>query len=192
MKIKELFEILQGNSKIEIQWEQQSQSKKVGYFSLDNKIVYGIRKIEIDGNEIGYDNLTFIDFGWFDNGVLKYDLLHTSLYPSSVLNTVFSAVKDELLSEKTVVFVAKKNKEKEETYHKRLAFYDSMVQLRSRKYEYENIQFENEDNETVFCLSRQKLPSKLSVLNLCRKLNDSSWLSFANAKRVLTSLKRSK
>src|SRR5574343_637484 len=192
MKIKELFEILIGNSKIDIQWEHAS-NKSIGYFTLDNKIVYGIRKILVNGETINQEtDIVFIDFGWFENGQLNYELIGNSLYPTSVLNAVYSVIKEELLANKIIIFVAKQNSESEEIYKKRFSFYDNLVQLRARKYNYQAIQFENEENEIVFCLSKHKLPGKLEILKLCNKFNDEGWLSFSNAKRVITSLKRVK
>lgn len=195
MKIAELFlEVLSGNSKVKISWEQQSPSKSLGYFTLDNKIVYGIRKIALSRDISKKDfDISFIVFGWFDNGVLNYSLLRDSLYPNSVLNVILSEINAELKIGKMVIFLAKRNNESEELYQKRFSFYDALLQLRARKYGYSAVTFENEQHEMVFCITSDKTASKLSkieVLKLCYTLNSDDWLSFSNAKRVLTSLKR--
>ena len=193
--LKELFEMLRGNSQVHIEWEQQSQIKKVGYFTIDGNIIYGIRRLYIDHTELVVSNLSnnivIYDFGYFFNGHLNYELIKDSPFPTQVINTVLTQVKEEVnTTDNVVIFLAKKNNDDPRDYEKRVGFYDSLLQLHSRRGQnYDILQFKLKSDEYVFCMCRHKIGlSKLDIIRLCGKLDD-GWLNFANAKRVLKTLK---
>lgn len=187
----ELFEMLRAESRIKIEWEQKTAAQKLGYFTIDKKVIYGIRRIIVPAKELNITNdLIFFDFGYFLNGELKYDLLKKLLHPIQVINTVMTEVrKDVVNTDNIVVFVAKRGIDSNEDYESRAAFYSSLLSLNSRKYGYETQEFDNGD-EKVFCLcTKPKRINKLDVLKVCKKLSDKSWLDIGHAKRVLRSLK---
>ena len=188
----ELFEMLKGDSKIPIQWEVYSGNQNRGFFTIDNKIVYGIRKISIikEKSKLKKD-IIYFDFGNFVNGEIQFNLLKKSLYPASVMNYVMTEMKKTIQEnpDKIIIFSSKRNNESQDDYDKRTNFYSAILNINARQNDYQTLEFDNLEHEHVFCASKESLNvSKIDLIKVCSNLQD-DWLNFSNAKRVLKSLK---
>jgi hypothetical protein len=185
-----LFEILKSIFSSNIQWEQQNSILRVGYFSIDNEIVYGIRETRISHKEIDYasirHDIVFVDFGYFLNGNLKYNLLKQSTYPLKVLGIINSEI-TKVAKDNIVIFFSKRGEDDDNSYNKRTSFYERMVTLNSGQRGYTSKVIKLNSDETMFMISKQDVSqiSKKDLAKLGKELDEQwSLKKWINIKRT--------
>lgn len=166
-----LFEILKGDSTKDISWNQVSPIKKIGEFEIGDEF-FGItftnfkteKDIQFKDLKNHYD-LLLISFGLKkEDGKYSHKMRNTSSFPSSVLNTIITAITKELKQDQTLVFFAKRTTDTEEEFQKRKKFYEMLAKLYERK-EYNLKMLSFDGKSQAYFLSKNELIEKdLNIL----------------------------
>lgn len=167
-----LMEVLKGSSAIQIEWHQLSKIKRVGEFNIGGT-TFGVVFLNYDtstepqlANKLTQHYSTLLVSFGVKIGPWKYShkMRGDSPFPAQVLNTIITAIKQELKPGQLLCFVAKHSEDEAQDFEHRKKFYTRMVAVYERQGWHKHILTFNKGSMGFFLFDRPINPKDLNQM----------------------------